>query len=153
MPLFNISGAKIATCLVPAVCKTTANATGTGVAVGAYRDITMIWMQGISLDTLSGSVYWTVTFEESDDNTTFTTIAASDLDNVKAYNTHLIDAAAEDPTMLVRRYKGSKAYVRMLGTQTGTHTNGTPLAAIVVLADPLHAPVTQETETGTASAA
>ena len=138
------------TCLIPAVCKTTADATGTGVAVGSYESALMIWQQGISGDTLSGSTYWTITFEESAALASgYSTIA--DADFVSGKGTVTIDAAAEDPTQLVREYKGSKAYVRMIGTQTGTHTNGTPLAAIIVLNRPRKQPVTQVTELGTAS--
>lgn len=140
--------AKVHQCLVPAVCKTTANATGTGVAVGAYDDVLMIWEQGISGDTLGESLLWTITFEESDALATgYTTIEDADL--IGGYGSHTIDAAAEDPTTLVRQYIGSKAYVRMIGTITGTHSNGTPLAAVVLLGSPRKAPVTQTTELGT----
>lgn len=149
MPLYNISGAKVATCLTPFLAHTTAEATGTGVAVGGYADVTMIWAQGVSLDTLGGTLYWTITFEECDDNSTWTLIAAADIEAATA--TVTIDASAEDPTLLVRRYRGTKAYVRMLGTKTGTHTNGTPVAALVHLGGAIHTPQTKETELGTAA--
>jgi hypothetical protein len=148
MAMNNISAAKVATCLAPVVKAATTS--GTGVAVGGYSDVTMIWMQGICADVLSGSLYWTITFEESDTSGSgYTLIAAGDIDSATA--TVLIDAAAEDPTLIVRRYKGSKAYVRMTATATGSHSSGTPIAAVVHLGGYIHAPVTKETELGTAS--
>ncbi len=145
-----INYAKVTPSLVAAVCKTTANGTGTGVSVDGYDDVLMVWHQGVSLDTLSGSVYWTITFEESDTvGSGYTTIADADL--MGSDGTITIDAAAEDPTLIVRQYIGSKKYVRMLATQTGTHTNGTPLAGDVILGRGRMRPVTQETELGTPS--
>lgn len=143
-----VNYAKVHQCLVPAVCKTTANATGTGVAVGGYDDVLMVWEQGISADTLAAELKWTITFEESALlGSGYTTIADADL--IGGYGSHTIDAAAEDPTTLVRQYIGSKAYVRMIATNTGTHTDGTPLSAVILLGSPRQAPVTQTTELGT----
>jgi len=150
MPLYNYAAQKVATCLTPFNAKLTAEATGTGVAVGGYADVTMVWLQGVSLDTLSGTTYWVITFEESDTlGSGYTTIAAAGIDSATA--TITVDAGAEDPTLIVRRYRGTKAYVRMIGTKTGTHTNGTPLAALVLLGGAIHAPIDKETELGTAA--
>lgn len=144
-----VSYAKVHQDIVPIVANNTSEGTGLGVAVGGYDDVLMIWQQGISGDTLSGSVYWTITFQESADNSTYTTIATANLQG--GTGTHTIDAAAEDPTTLVRQYVGSQPYVRMLGTATGTHTNGTPISAVVLLGRYRKQPVTQPTELGTAS--
>lgn len=76
----------------------------------------------------------------------FTTIADADLGGL--YGSHTIDAAAEDPTNLVREYRGTKRYVRIVWTATGTHTNGTPIAGFVILGRPDYIPVTQPTELG-----
>lgn len=142
-----VSYAKVHQDIVPIVANNTTEGTGLGVAVGGYDDILMIWCQGISGDTLSSELKWTITFEESANNSTFTTIADADLQG--GYGSHTIDAEAEDPTMLVRQYTGTKAYVRMKATATGTHTNGTPIAAVVLLGRYRKQPVTQPTELGT----
>jgi hypothetical protein len=151
MAISSISGAKVINTLVPINGNTTAEGTGLAVDTNGYQDIMMIANQGVSADTLSGSIYWTVTFEECAVTTagSFTLIAAGDLGGGLA--TVLIDAAAEDPTLIVRRYKGKLRYVRILWTQTGTHTVGTPIAGTIILSNPLHMPVTQETELGTPS--
>jgi hypothetical protein len=141
-------GMKIAPTLVPFLAHTTAEGTGVGVDRQGFGDVLMIAQQGISLDTLAVGLKWVITFEESDVlGSGYTTIAVADIEG--GYATWTIDAAAEDPTTIVRRYFGSKRYVRILWTQTGTHTNGTPLAGVVVLGNPNHIPVTQPTETGT----
>jgi len=144
-------GQHVINTLVPFNAKTTAEATGLAVAVDGYSEVLMVWNQGVSLDTLSGSTYWTVTFQECAVTTagSFTLIGAANIEGGGA--TVLIDAPAEDPTLLVRRYKGKLAYVRMIATQTGTHTNGTPVSAFVVLSGAIHIPVDVETELGTPS--
>lgn len=149
MPISSITGQKIINTLVPANCKTTANGTGIAVDTYGYGEVLMVANHGISLDTLSGSIYWTITFEECETTTagSFTHIVDTELEG--GGHSHVIDAAAEDPTLVVRRYKGKMRYVRIVWTQTGTHTNGTPLAGTIILSDPVHFPVTQETELGT----
>ncbi len=139
---------KVVSTVDPILGNTTAEGTGVAVAVGGYHSVLMVAQQGISGDTLSGSVYWTIAFQESDTTTAgdFTNIAAGDLKG--GVNDHVINAAEEDPTTIIRSYTGKKAYVRILWTQTGTHTNGTPLAGLIILGDPVYFPVTQVTELG-----
>lgn len=147
-----ISSCKVVQHLVPVLANNTSEGTpSSGVDRYGFQDVLLIAQQGISGDTLSGSIKWTVTFEECDDNATWTTIAAADLEGLSALGTHTIDAAAEDPTTIVRLYRGIKRYVRILWTATGTHTNGTPIAGLVILGRPTTIPVTQPSELGTAS--
>jgi hypothetical protein len=138
--------------LVPVLANDTAEGTGVAVDTNGFSEVTMIANQGISGDTLATTtLLWTITFQECAVTTagSFTTIAAADLKG--GLPTVLIDAAAEDPTTIVRHYIGKLRYVRILWTQTGTHTNGTPLCGVVVLSAPLHTPQTQTTELGTPS--
>jgi len=146
-----LSSSKVVPTLVPFLAHTTAEGTGVAVDTSGFSDIMMVANQGISLDTLSGSLYWTVTFQECAVTTagSFTLIAAADLKGGLA--TVLIDAGAEDPTTIVRHYIGKLRYVRILWTQTGTHTNGTPLCGLVILSQSVQLPQTQTTELGTPS--
>lgn len=144
-----INNNKVVSTIVPIMANNTSEGTGVGVDCRGYKQVLMVADWGISGDTLSGSVYWTLTFEDSDDNSSFTLIASTYL--LGGTGTHTIDAAAEDPTLVVREYTGGKRYVRILGTATGTHTNGTPVAAFVILGSPHSAPITQVTELGTDS--
>lgn len=144
-----LSNLKIVSTLVPINANNTSEGTGVGVDCRGYEKVLMVAEQGISGDTLSGSVYWVLTFEESDDDSTYTQIPDADLNG--GTGEHTINAGAEDPTLIVREYVGGHRYVRILWTQTGTHTNGTPISGFVALGNPLKAPVTQVTELGTDS--
>lgn len=141
-----VNNLKIVSTMVPVLANDTTEGTGVGVDCRGAGQVLMVAQQGISGDTLSGSLKWVITFEDSDDNSTFATIADAYL--IGGYGTHTIDAAAEDPTLIVREYTGGKRYVRIVWTATGTHTNGTPIAGFVALGNPLKAPVTQVTELG-----
>lgn len=141
-----IDFAKVAVTMVPVVANDDTEGTGVGVDRRGYHDVLMIAQQGISGDTLSGSLYWTIKFQESDDDSSYSNIADADLEN--GANLWIINAAAEDPTTIIRRYKGGKPYVRIFWDSTGTHTNGTPIAGLVLLGKPFKGPITQPSELG-----
>jgi hypothetical protein len=127
--------------LTPILGHTTAEGTGAAVDLAGFDGALMAAHVGVSGDTLSGSLKWTVQFQESDTTTPgdFTDIAAADL--LGGANNVVIDDAAEDDVIIARSYIGAKRYVRILFTQTGTHTNGTPIAAVIIKGKPRHAPV------------
>jgi len=129
--------------LVPILGNTTAEGTGLAVDLQNFEGALMLACLGDSGDTLSGSLYWTVQFQHSDTTTAgdFVDIPAADLKG--GANAIVIDAPAEDQIVVARSYVGAKRYVRILFTQTGTHTNGTPIAGVVVKCFPRHAPQTQ----------
>lgn len=141
-----ISNCKVFQTLVPIVGNDDTEGTGLTCDRLGYGDALMIAQQGISGDTLSGSVKWTITFQESADDSTWTSIADADLEG--GVNLHVIDAAAEDPTTVVRLYRGTARYIRIFWDATGTHTNGTPIAGVIILGRPNKIPVTQPTELG-----
>lgn len=142
-----IAGCKVCQTLVPIMANNTSEGTGLYADRQGFQDALMIASQGISGDTLSGSLYWTVAFQESDAaGSGFANIAAADLEG--GVNDHVINDAAEDPTTIVRLYRGAKRYVRILWTQTGTHTNGTPISGVIILGRPNYIPVTQPAELG-----
>jgi hypothetical protein len=137
---------KVFQAMVPIVANDDTEGTGLTCDRLGYQHVLMIAEQGISGDTLSGSIYWTIKFQESDDDSTWGNIANADLDN--GANLWIINAAAEDPTTIIRLYKGSKRYVRIFWDATGTHTNGTPISGVCILSNPLHGPITQPSELG-----
>lgn len=142
-----LSKIKVSQTLVPILGNTTAEGTGVYADRQGFQDAVMVAQVGISGDTLSGSLYWTIAFQESDaPGSGFANIAAADLDG--GANDWVINAPAEDPTTIVRGYKGVKRYLRILFTQTGTHTNGTPIAGVILLGRPNVIPTVQETELG-----
>lgn len=125
--------------ITPIVGNNTTEGTGVGVDLAGFDGAKMIAHIGDSGDTLSGSVYMTVGFQESDVfGSGYTDIAADDLKG--GANNVVIDAPAEDQVVVQRNYVGAKRYVRVLVTFTGTHTNGTPISALVVKDYARHAP-------------
>lgn len=140
------SGLKVAQTLPPILASSTAHATGIATEVKGFRECLMIIHVGTGLTNLSGSVYWTFTFEECDVTTagSFTHIADADLEG--GAHSVVIDDTTEDAQTLTRNYRGAKRYVRMVGTLTGTNTNGTPIGMLCILGDPQYIPVTQATE-------
>ena len=123
----------------PVLGKTTQ--TGAEVDLQGFEGALMAAHVGQSGDTLSGSIKMTVSFQESDTTTSgdFANVAAADL--LGGANDVVIDDATEDEVIVTRGYLGSKRYVRILVTYAGTHTNGTPISAVVIKGLPRHAPV------------
>jgi len=123
----------------PIVGNNTTEGTGVGADLAGFDGALMLAHLGVSGDTLSGSVFVTVGFQESDVlGSGYADIAAADL--LGGVNNVVVDAAAEDEVIIARSYIGAKQYVRILITFTGTHTNGTPIAAVVIKGLPAHGP-------------
>lgn len=117
----------------------TNNVTSAAIDLQGYDSLAVLFDIGQSGDTLSTSVYWTLKLQESDDNSSYTDVSASDLHNSAA--TIVVDDPAEDETVLKFGYKGGKRYVKGLAVKSGTHTNGTPIGIIAVKSKPANSPV------------
>ena len=118
----------------------TAAANGTGVDLQGYESATILVDVGAEGDTLSSSVHFEVSLEESDDNSTFTDVAQAGIidGTISSGGIFLkLDGTTggdPDSTGGIFRvgYVGGKRYVRVVLAKTGTHSNGTPLGAMVV---------------------
>ena len=125
---------------------TTAAANGTGVDLQGYKSATLVAFIGAEGDTLSGSVYFEISLEHSDDNSTFTDVTQSDITNGTIASGGIwlkLDGTTggdPDTTGLVTQvgYIGGKRYIRGVIAKTGTHSNGTPIGLMVVKGDALH---------------
>lgn len=111
-------------------------ATGNGTAVDrndnslGYQDAMITVVTGVMTDGTH-----TIDIKESDDNSTFTSVAASDLQGSKP----ALTSASGSSTFDVG-YKGSKRYVRVDVT-VATATTGGVYGAVVTLANPRVVPV------------
>lgn len=110
-----------ATSLAPAVRTTSAN--GTGVDLQNYGACAIIWNVG----TITDGTH-TPTVEESDNNSTWTAVAAADLSGTLA--------ALTSNTNQEVGYTGLKRYVRAVTTITGSPSTGGAYAALVVRGRP-----------------
>lgn len=118
----------------------TAAANGTGVDLQGYESATVLVDVGAEGDTLSSSVHFEVSLEHSDDNSTFSDVVQADIvdGTIAASGIFLkLDGTTggnPDSAGDVFRvgYVGGKRYLRVVLAKTGTHSNGTPLGAMVV---------------------
>lgn len=121
--LYNNIG--VSASVVPAVL--TATGTGTGVDTRGFQSVTAV----INTGAIVAAGLFTPKLQESDDNATFTDVAAGDL----------LGAFANLAASAVQRvgYKGSKRYVRVVLT----YVSGTSIAAgaVIVLGHAELAPV------------
>ena len=128
----------------------TAGANGTGIDLQGFEEATAVVSVGAEGDTLSGSVYFEVSLEHSDDDSTYTDCVQADIVNgtiaAGGIFLKLDGTTGGDPDTTGGQwqvgYVGGKRYVRLVLAKTGTHTNGTPISGMIVKSRPRNAPVT-----------
>ena len=113
-----------ATSLAPAARTATAN--GTGVDLAGYRSAAVLFNVG----TITDGTH-TPKLQESDDNSSFSDVGASDQSGTLA--------ALASSTNQEVSYIGSKRYIRAVSTVSGATTGGV-YAAVVVRGTPITAP-------------
>lgn len=124
----------------------TAAGNGTGVDLQGYESATVLVDVGAEGDTLSGSVYFEISLEESDDDSTYTDVAQAGIidGTIAAGGIFLkLDGTAggnPDTAGGIFRvgYVGNSRYIRVVIAKTGTHSNGTPIGAMVVRGNARH---------------
>jgi hypothetical protein len=127
----------------------TAAANGTGIDLQGFEEATAVVSVGAEGDVLSGSVYFEVSLEHSDDDSTYTDCVQADIVNgtiaAGGIWLKLDGSTGGDPDTAGGQwqvgYVGGKRYVRLVLAKTGTHTNGTPISGLVVKSRPRSAPV------------
>jgi len=126
----------------------TAGADGTTVDLQGFESATAVVTVGAEGDTLSGSVFFTVALQHSDDDTTWTDADQIDIVNgtiagqgiwLKLDGTTGGDPGTTGGEWQVG-YVGGKRYVRLVLAKSGTHSTGTVLSGVIVKGSPLHAP-------------
>ena len=118
----------------------TAAANGTGVDLQGYEGAMVLVVVGAEGDTLSSSVHFEISLEESDDDSTYTDVAQAGIvdGTISADGIFLkLDGTTGgDPDssggIFRVEYVGGKRYIRVVIAKTGTHSNGTPIGAMVV---------------------
>jgi hypothetical protein len=115
----------------------TADQNGIGVDIKGYDAVTAVWGFGATGDTLSGSVFVVGVLQESDDNSTFTDVAAADMVGTPP----TVDSNAEDSVTYQVGYIGSKRYLRTKYDFTGTHSTGIEGFGLVIRHLPAQLPL------------
>ena len=120
----------------------TSDANGTGLDLQGYESAMVVVPTGIEGDTLSASVKIDFILEESSDDSTYTAVTSNTsvtdgaVDGSGIFST--LDANAETPQISTIGYIGGSRYIGVKADFTGTHSNGTPIAAQVILGTPRH---------------
>jgi len=127
--------------LLPVVM--TATKTGTGIDKQGFDGTCHIIALGASGDTISGSVYYTLKLEDSDDDSTYASAVTADVigQTLTAGVFATIDAPADDEQNYLVQYVGAARYSRIVMTITGTHTNGTPVSIVALNVGSRHIPI------------
>lgn len=123
--------------LNPAVSTTTK--TSTTIDLKGYNSANVVFSIGQAGDTLSGSLFWTLKLQHSDDDSTYVDTALTDLNNTVlnyVLNTTTLDKAAYG-----FGYQGGKRYLKAVATPTGTHAVGTPIGVVSLRGEAAYAPV------------
>ncbi len=113
--------------------------TSTTIDRQGFDAVEVLFAIGLSGDTLSGSVFWTLKLQHSDDDSSYSDVPLADLNNSAA--TVVINSASLDETVYAFGYQGNKRYLKAVATPTGTHTNGTPIGMIALRGTPAYRPV------------
>ena len=126
-----------------AVVQTLDPATTTTTRVGApvdrqgFESVEHTALLGATGDVLSGSVFIELKLEHSEDASTWTAVTTADqvlggpITASGIFAT--IDSTTQDQTAYRIGYVGNARYSRVTAALTGTHTSGTPIAALAIL--------------------
>jgi len=126
----------------------TAAANGTGIDLKGFEEATAIVDVGAEGDTLSSSVYFEISLEHSDDDSTYTDVVQAEIVNgtiaAGGIWLKLDGTTGGDPDTTGAQfqigYVGGKRYIRLVLAKTGTHSNGTPISGVIVKSRPRVAP-------------
>jgi hypothetical protein len=118
----------VASTIAPAAAAT-ATTTGAGVDLAGYRSAAVVLHCGVFTDGT-----FTPTVEESDDDSSYSTVAAGDLSGAFTAVTASTDLSVQEVG-----YLGSKRYIRLLMTET-VASAGALFSAVVVRGNPITKP-------------
>ena len=127
----------------------TAAENGSGIDLQGFEEATAVVSVGAEGDTLSSSVYFEVSLEHSDDDSTYTDCVQADIVNgtidAGGIWLKLDGTTGGDPDTTGGQwqvgYVGGKRYVRLVLAKTGTHSTGTPISGLIVKSRPRHGAV------------
>jgi hypothetical protein len=121
----------------PAV--STVTRTSAAIDLQGFNSTNVVFSIGQSGDTLSGSVYWTLKLQHSDDDSVYNDVTLADLNNTSL--TVVVDSSSKDRTAYGFGYQGSKRYLKAVATPTGTHSVGTPIGMLSLRGTAAYMPV------------
>jgi len=123
--------------LNPAVSTTTK--TSATIDLQGHNSASVLFSIGLSGDVLSGSIFWTLKLQHSDDDSSYSDLTAGDVSTGAV--TVVVNSTSLDETVYGIGYIGNKRYLKGVATPSGTHTNGTPIGIIALRGNSAYRPV------------
>ena len=120
------------------VVSTTAK-TSSVIDLQGFNSASVLFALGLSADTLSVSLYWTLSLQHSDDGVSFSAVASTDCN--AGVTSITVNAPSLDRTVYSIGYIGNKRYLQALATPTGSVTTGMPVGMLALRATPSYRPV------------
>lgn len=118
--------------LSPVVATTTK--TSSTIDMQGYNSVSIVFAVGLSGDTLSGSLYWTLSLQDSPDNSTWTAVAATNIsagvDGGTA--TAVLNTTSSDRQVYSFGYIGGQRYIQAIATPTGSVSSGVPIGIVAL---------------------
>ncbi|MBV8938837.1 MAG: hypothetical protein JO089_03235 [Alphaproteobacteria bacterium] len=106
--------------------------TSAAIDLQGYNSALVTFAVGAPGDTLSSSVYWTLSLQESTDGVTYTPVMANSAPDMNNTVSIALTANGQGNQAYKLGYIGSARYLKALATPTGTMTNGTPISMVAL---------------------
>lgn len=117
----------------------TTSKTSSTIDMQGFSSANIVFAIGLSADTLSGSVYWTLKLQHSDTDSNYADVTDAETSNGDA--SIVINSGSLDETSYKIGYSGGKRYVQAVIAATGSHSSGTPVAIVALKGDATYTPV------------
>ena len=117
----------------------TALKTSASIDLQGYISLTVVFALGLFADVLLGAIYWTLSLQHSDDNSTFIPAATTDCNGETS--SYVVNSASLDRTAYSIGYNGAKRYIQAMATPTGSTASGMPIGIVALKGKPAYIPV------------
>jgi hypothetical protein len=118
--------------LAPATATTTQ--TSSTIDMQGYNALSVVFDIGHSGDTLSGSLYWTLSLQDSPDGSTWTAVASPNTN--ASYDggsaTIVVNTTSSDRQAYSIGYIGNNRYIQGIATPTGAVSSGMPIGIVAL---------------------
>jgi len=123
--------------LNPVVSTTTK--TSSTIDLQGFNSASIVFSLGQSGDTLSSSLYWTLSLQESNDNVTYTAVTSAETSAGVA--SVAVNTTTADKTTYSFGYIGGSRYLQAVATPTGSVSSGVPIGVIALRGNAAYKPV------------
>jgi len=123
--------------LSPVVSTTTK--TSSAIDLQGFSGLSVVFDLGLSADTLSNSLYWTLSLEEGNDNSSWTAVSATECN--AGVNSITVNTTSSDRQAYAIGYIGNARYIKALATPTGSVSSGMPIGIVALKGISAYRPV------------